>query len=924
VVHGREAEIRRIEELLAGAGEAQGGALLVHGDAGAGKTTLLDAVARDATAMRQLRTSGLEAESSLPFSALAELAEHLLDGISALPEPQAGAIEGALALGPPAQGERFAACAGFLGLLLTAARDRPLLVIVDDAHWLDPASAECLGFAARRVEDKPIAMLVAARAGEAHAFARPGIDVLPLPGLDRGAARALLRDVDPALPSDVAESLVDAAAGNPLALIELPAMLTSDQRGGAIALDEPLPPGESLQRAFEGRIGRLPSRTHDALLVAATAFTPSLEPILAACGSLGIEPDALEPAEAQGIVRLSSERIEFGHPLMRGAVYRGAPAAERRQTHRALAGHTDDDSRAWHLASATLEPDAEVADALEATALRAAGRGAHASAADALERAARLSEDNGERSRRLLAAGLAAAMGGAYDRGLALLEPAAEIDDPRMRASVHHLVALITLNGGVRNALDNHRMLTEEADRIAEIDPSEAAAMHADAGVTAAVLGNCHLVLESAERAAAILPDDASSKVRCQVRSILGMGLALRGRTDEGREALDEAGRLLAKLDPLSPAAQSISLALGARLYTAQEDVLRAEAGSLAAAARDAGAIGIFPFYQLLVADSAYRTGDWDAARRDIAEAVESAEESAQLGPLSIALVIAGRAHAARGEEDAARAAFDRAFEVAAPPGYGSPVGWGKAALGFLELTLDRTSEAISELEQAEQLLELAGLEDPVVVPWAPDLVEAYARAVRHDDARRVAATLGDRAERTGTPLAGAFAARCEGIVTGEEDAFERALELHGLARSPFERARTLLAYGSRLHRARRRADARDRLREALEAFERLGADPWADRARAELRAAGAIKREPVGDPDELTAQEVRVATAVARGATNREVAAELFLSPKTIEFHLGRVYRKLGIHSRTELAALAAEGRLQHGVAPDSVGNRG
>ncbi|MGH2962327.1 MAG: LuxR C-terminal-related transcriptional regulator, partial [Solirubrobacterales bacterium] len=298
--------------------------------------------------------------------------------------------------------------------------------------------------------------------------------------------------------------------------------------------------------------------------------------------------------------------------------------------------------------------------------------------------------------------------------------------------------------------------------------------------------------------------------------------------------------------------------------------------------------------------------------------AVESAEESSQLGPLSIALVIAARAHAARGDERTARSEVERAMEVAAPPAYGSPVGWGKAALGFLELALDRTSEAIAELEQAEQLLEIAGLEDPVVVPWAPDLVEAYSRAGRPDDAERVASALAERARRNGTPLAGALAARCEGLVAGKgfEEPFERALDLHADAASPFERARTLLAFGSRLHRGRRRTDARERLREALETFERLGAEPWAERARAELRAAGAIKRAPVGDPDELTAQEVRVALAVARGATNREVAAELFLSPKTIEFHLGRVYRKLGIHSRTELAALAAEGRIQTGVA--------
>jgi DNA-binding CsgD family transcriptional regulator len=904
MLHGRDSEIRAIEALIRAARSGRGGALVLHGDAGIGKTALLDVAGGRASGVRQLRTAGLEAESSLPFSALAELTERLLDGISTLPPPQLAAIEGALALGPPAVGaERFAVCAGFLGLLANAARDDPLLVLVDDAHWLDPASAECLGFAARRLEGKRIALLVAARAGEPHAFRVTGRQLL-VGGLGRDAARTLLSEVDSELPRNVAESLIDAAAGNPLALIELPGLLSRDQRLGLVALDQPIQPGVSLQRAFERRIARLPAQTSAALLVAATAFTPSLRPILAACRTLDIAPDALEPAEAEGIVRLSSERIEFGHPLSRGAVYRGARAAERRRGHRALSEHTDDDSRAWHLAAAALGPNAAVADALEATAHRAAARAAHAASADALVRAARLSEDRVARSRRLLAAGLAAAMGGAYDRGVALLELADEIDDPLLRASVRHLLALVTLNGGVRSVYDNHRTLTEEAERIASIDPGAAAAMHADAGVTAAVAGNCAMILASAERAVEVLPDDAPPVTRCQVLSILGMGLVLRGRHAEGREALDQAGWLLGKVDPLTPAAQSISLGLGGRLCTGQETTLREEAASLASAAREAGAIGLFPYYQLLVADCAYRTGDWDAAERDIAEAVEGAEESAQLGPLSIALVIAARAHAARGDEGAARSELARATEIAEPVGYGSPVGWGMAALGFLELGLDRISDAIAELEQAEQLLELAGLEDPVVVPWAPDLVEAYSRAGQADDAARVASKLAAQAERSGAPLAGALAARCEGLVADDFDqAFERALELHDLTEAPFERARTLLTFGARLHRARRRRQARERLRGALDVFRKLGAAPWVRRTEAELRAAGAIKRKPVGHPDQLTAQEVRVARAVARGATNREVAAELFLSPKTIEFHLGQAYRKLGIHSRTQLA---------------------
>ena len=323
----------------------------------------------------------------------------MLDGLSALPEPQAAAIQGALALGPPAPGDRFAACAGFLGLLSNAAAEQPLLVVVDDAHWLDPASAECVGFAARRLEGLPIALLVAARADEQHAFERRGIDQLPVIGLDRGAARALLKDVDPALPSDVAESLVDAAAGNPLALIELPPQLTPDQRMGLAALDEPLQPGRppaagvlppglpDFPRGPETPCWSPPPRLRRRSI---RSWPPAER--------LEIEAQAFEPAEAQDIVRLSSERIEFGHPLLRGAVYREAPPPERRRVHRALAEHTDEDSRAWHLAAAALDPDAEVADALEAAAHRGAARGAHAASADALERAARLSEDREARS----------------------------------------------------------------------------------------------------------------------------------------------------------------------------------------------------------------------------------------------------------------------------------------------------------------------------------------------------------------------------------------------------------------------------------------------------------------------------------------------------------------------------------------------
>ncbi len=665
--------------------------------------------------------------------------------------------------------------------------------------------------------------------------------------------------------------------------------------------------------AFERRVAAAGPEAGALMLVAAASFDRAVEPVIAAARDLGVPDRALERCEAAGLVVADGGDLRLAHPLLRGVVYGAAAAADRRRVHRALAEHTSPDSRAWHLAEAAIGPDEEVAGELDEAAHRAAARGAHETAGDALERAARLSADGAARWQRLFTAGVAATMGGAYERGAALLESAAETDDPAMRVRGRHMLAMVTLNGGIRNAFDNYWMLTEEAERITREDPAMAALLHADAGVTVTVAGTCDMVLESAEKAIACLPEDAPAHIRCQAHSIHGMGLALKGRTSEAAEALELAGKLLPEVEPVSAAAQSISFALMGRFCTGEVAKLRDETRGLAAAARESRSLGILPWFQLQSADAGYRLGDWDEAEREAEDAVANAEVSGQRGPLSIALVIRARIHAARGREQAARDDAHLGVEIGEPVGYGSPRLWALSCLGFLELGLGQTDAAIEELEQAQVLAGISGLEDPLIVPWAPDLVEAYARAGREPEAQQLAASLSAQAERSGAPLALAFAARCHGLVAegAFEEEFERALELHREAGSPLEYGRTLLAYGSRLHRARRRVEARKRLREALEIFEELGTPPWSKQARDELRAAGAVERRRFGDPDELTAQEVRVAEAVARGQTNREVAAELFLSPKTIDFHLGRVYRKLGIHSRTELATLVAEGAL-------------
>jgi len=912
VLHGREPEIVALEACLDDAREGEGRAVVVLGEPGIGKTALLDAVAARATGMRVLRTVGLEAESSLPFSALAELTDGLLDALADLPATQAEAIEGALALGPSAPGDRFAVYSGFVGLLERVARDSPLAVLVDDAQWLDPASAECVAFGARRVGGSPIALVVAARDTEPHLFERSGLEELALRGLEREAALSVLADADSALSDEAAERLLAAAAGNPLALVELPSILTPEQRRGSAPLEHPVQPGETLRRAFERRVAGLPEQTRDALLVAAAAFGPSLPPVLAACERLGIPAAALDEAESEEIVRRSNGSAEFAHPLLRGTVYHGAAPAERRRAHRALAEVAADEHRPWHLAAAALGPDEAAAEAVERAASGATARGAHAAAAEALERAARLSEDSGAGARRLIAAGKAATAAGAHTHAAALFEEATQAQDADLRGEAMHQLALVTL-WETGNAESAHRMLVEEADRVEANDPLRAATLLADAGVAATAMGDNRLTLTTARRAEGLLGDGGDASQRAQVLSILGWSLAVRGESEDARRVLREVDGLVGEVDPFSPAAQSIGVALNSRIPFEEYERSREECVAIVQGAREAGFLGLVPFPMSVGADAAHRLGDWDAADREAREAYRLAEEIGQRGSLPMALVIRVWVAAGRGDEEDARRAAERGLELAEQAGLGSMAMFMRAALGLLELGLGRIDRAIAELEQVERAATAQGLDEPTLIPWMPDLVEAYLQDGRTDDARRVAATLEGQAHRAGGDLARALAERCRGLVAADDFAerFAAALELHDRVPVPFERARTMLAFGARLHRARRRIEARSHLGEALTVFEELQARPWAERTRAELEAAGEGRRDPEADPDELTAQELRVALAVASGAANREVAAELFLSPKTIEFHLGRVYRKLGIHSRTELAALAAEGGL-------------
>lgn len=914
MILGRGPELDRIDALIDAARGAHGGALVVRGEAGIGKSALLAAARERATGLRVLSACGVESESQLPFAALAQLLEPVLDRRDRLPEPQAAALAGALALGPPAPGDRFAVCVATLGLLRAAAEDAPVLVLVDDAHWLDPASAECLLFAARRLGGTRVAQLFALRDSEEPPPGIADLPDLPTAALAEPDARAVLAATAPDLAASAREAVLAAAAGNPLALIEIAAELTPEERAGRAPSAEPLRPAGRLSAVFERRVASLPEAAQDALGVAAAAGGGDVATIARACAAVGIDGRSLEAAESARLVRLTAGSLVFAHPLVRSAAYHVAPAPKRRLAHRALAQVLAGDRRAWHLAAAAAGPDEETAKALQEAGAAAESRRGYAEATAAYERAAALSPDADRAARRLLRASNAHVVAGQIAHALTALDEAVARGTPAGRdPSLLHLRSMFLIGTDrFAEGFAALKGLAEAASGVA--DPAIAAFLMADTAMAALVAGDCRDTLAFGERGATLLGDGADPRVRAYVLAAVSAGRVFRGRGDEARADVDEVESLLASLDPLDWTVGVRIHALAIHLCSALEEYERARriAAGVLAVLDHAGAVGARANPLSHAADAAYRMGSFDLAWREVGEAIALAEETRTEETLVRALATSARLAAARGLEAEAREQAERAAALAERCGIGNVPPYARAALGFLELGLGRAAAAIERLAPLDEVMEsVHGLFHPSIVPWRPDLCEAYVMAGRAAEARRQADRLAAEAEAAGGAAGRALAARCRGLLAPDFDVhFEEALALDALRPMPFERARTLAAYGGRLHRARRRAEARRALREAEEVFGELDAAPWCDRVGAELRAAGAGRRaaRPAARRDDLTSQEVRVAAALARGLTIREAAAELFLSPKTVDFHLQQVYGKLAIRSRAELAVVAVE----------------
>jgi DNA-binding CsgD family transcriptional regulator len=902
-LRGREAEIAAISALLDGARSGTSGALVLRGEAGIGKSALLDHAAGAGTA-RVLRGMGVEGEAELPFAGLHMLLRPALTCLEALPGPQRTALEAALGLGSGDGRDPMLVGLAVLSLL-TEYADGGLLCLVDDAQWLDRASRDALLFAARRLQAEGVVIIFAVREGEGS-FPAAGLNELRLGGLSPEASAALLDEQG--LAPAVRYRLLAEAQGNPLALLELATAVGSERHGsfspGAIPLTG------RLQLAFHGQVSRMPEAVQALLLVVAADETGEVPVILRAAEAVGAGIDELAAAEEAGLIRRGGDEstIGFRHPLIRAAVYQRAPLGQRLNVHRALAAALDvpehADRRAWHLAAAAAGPDEEAAEALERTAARARERSGHEAAAAAYERAARLSVTPEARAHRETLAAEAALESGELDRAKELASRASRRveGEPAVRAKLAHVQGLADFwQGSFPSA---YRLLIEGAELITAEDPGQAAAMLVQALHPAWYLGEDPLS-ETLDRLARV--PLASGDPLVPASAFLAR-LLDRGRARAAPPVLSDAFRESRRRGRVPD--QVLTLMCGAALARGQDADAHELASALAAEHRQAGAAGRLPTALFFVAEGEVFTGRHRDALTTATEALGLARDTGQqqwFGQFSSVLAYL---HAVEGDEEACRRQADAGMAGATAGSIAPGAPWAHWSLGLLELGLGRAEAALSRFERLTR--------EPMrhhicATRSTPDLVEA---AVRVGAAERTAEAM-ERFEEWAAsvrrPWADALVLRCRALL-GRDDQAERlysdALKAHDRDGRPLEYARTALLYGEWLRRAQRKAEARVQLNEALETFDRLGMRPWAERARGELTATGApdTRAKPTqGTAAGLTPQELQIVRLASQGLSNRDIAAQLFLSHRTVAYHLYKAYPKLGITSRRELKDLAA-----------------
>jgi DNA-binding CsgD family transcriptional regulator len=777
--------------------------------------------------------------------------------------------------------------------------------LVDDLHWLDPASQEALMFAVRRLDRDAIGCVMTLRAGTPVPAGLPSRD---LGGLGRDAAERLVEAIADGRPApSVTGRLHAETRGNPLALVELSAALTAGQLTGAEMPEAPLEPGAAIRQRFAARLDRLNPAVRAALVVAAAAGScPAADVTVAVALVLhGDEGEALEGAEVAGLVRVTADGVEFAHPLLRSVAYHLADPAERRAAHRALAdvlAGRDPERVAWHLAAAATDPDEAAAAALEAAACLAARKGAPLTAAAAWERGAALSETGDARTGRLLQAAEAALRAGSLDRAGRLAATPGEGLPPQARAR------LLAVRGNVdflQGRMVSAQRLLKDAAELAASDDTQLAASLLVRSLDAAFEAG---LADEQDRTAQLMVRIAirtDSTTQFLADLACGQLARYRGDPEEGTRLLRRGAARLEADPALALSAEREIDAVTAWALISHPDRAGHCADRAVQLARDAGALGQLPDALTAAAWCCRETGSWQRALALGSQAVDLTQVTGQAWLAVEVLDIMTSIEAAQGRDRDCRAHARELGRVSAERGLHVRQMDVRSHLALLEFGNGRLDDAIAHYEQAYKLWAAAfAVHHPYHSP-VPDLIEAYAQAGQLDRAAALLPEFVAQVPRDCNPILAARAERCRGILAavGEFDAhFLHAIALHEQCDANFQQARTHLRYGERLRRARRRRDARVQLRLAIEIFDRLDSRPWAERARAELRASGETVSGAGHSDERLTPQELQVALLVTQGKTNAEVGRAIFLSTRTVEFHLSRVYRKLGVASRTEL----------------------
>jgi DNA-binding CsgD family transcriptional regulator len=912
VLVGRDVETGLISAVLDKARRGRSNVLIVSGEAGIGKSALLD-YARSKTSGLVLSTAGLEGESDIAYVHLSDIFRTVHSALEHIPPRQSAALASVLAIGPRVAADRFTVAAATLSLLGTLAADAPVTIVVDDAQWVDQASSDVLTFVAHRLQAEGIVLLFGVRSGHDFTSRLGRFPTLQLNGLDDEAASALITAADSQPISRTSVSrLVAEAGGNPLALLELPNLLSPAQLAIWSRGMDPLPIDSLLEKAFRGSVRDMPEKTRAAVILLAVLGRAPKRILELAMAQGGLGMADLEPAEQAGLIVDRGNGPEFRHALVRSAVFQSSPSTQRREAHlRAAAALARSglvnalEHRAWHLVAAGGVASQDLAAMIENTAIEEYAAANFAVAARLFERSAELTPAGGPIAERLARAANCMRLTGGIAESYALVRRALQLtDDPTLMAELQYSMCRIEMWRSPTEAGRNELLRL-----AASADSAEAVSMLTDAALASIEIGDLAGARSASTRALDMAPSDSGPPLAVAAVPALVHGLS--GETASVRSLLAPHAGTIEAIDPLATdAADQLALVISLAYLAIEEvDCARTLLERAVSGARQRSAVGVLPFRLSRLAWVLFWEGRWSAARAAAYEALQLADDTGWTNERPSSWGILARIEAVTGRADDCRRHGGAAINAAEQFGGRPYAGYAHAALGLLELTLGNTLSAIAEFSVLAELAAETGIADTPVLWWSSDLIEAYLRCDMADQASQVLRTLEASVAMSSIPTAAAVAARSRALLEPEQ--FDRhigeALRYHEKAKMPFERARTELCVGSNLRRRRLRAEARGYLHASLAKFERLGAVDWAARARIELQATGVRLRQPYPGLAQLTPQELQVTLAVARGLSNREVAAQLFLSVKTVEFHLAHVYDKVGVSRRAQLATLVA-----------------